>query len=838
MDASPLHFIYNGTIHWFDFDGTNLIAPTIKSSSGFNCLQINASGNITNTGSACAAGGGGGMSGGFVGSPVQFGSSTTGIPGAGLVNIPGVTNDYCIDASHFKVSLGGACSAAHGPTDWATALATAAAAQGNYILPGQLEQGGGGIYVGSPVTFNNANGIGFIGVGAGDFSAGATNIIYGGSTNGPFLFTGVNRDVIFRDMQINSLSPTTSGAAIGVSVGGTTVHWVFDNVRIYNFFHGLILTGQDSGKFDSVRIGGLPWNPGTMPNGAMSPWMVLIKGSSPSSNVFNGIALGTVTQNGLGIWCQNGVGENFPMIGDDNSILTDIQFGSSVSSCSGEAWIGNTETDSSTRNAIGIMTGQGTSAVIHYHGFYGTDQNTVNPKFLCAYLANCTLDIQRTFPATATTSVPTIVASTSTSGGSLGSGVTLCAVAQYEQQIPTSGGLTFNHGPTGPEVCQTTGAGTTNLIQFSVPPKHGMSDIALYCGNTGSEGLCAGAGDAFGGTGRMTNTGGSAVEPLLPAYSYLGAISSGTYTSGIAATGTAGQTCNLTFDNTGTATVALTGTNTINGGTALTILTRGTMLYQDAPVTATVSAGTASACTGPATVAVAIAAPPPPVYLNFQVKTTPTPGASPVNTSTYIEPMVSMGDASNTLQVLGPMPYTMGIQYMAVSSTGTYFNPFNPSCTWVNGSYINADPVANQNGALYCGIPPTNNANTPSFYGFAGLNEAQQPTWFQVQSGIHSGVPTYTAGTNVTSCAQTAGNTNSNQRGSITIVGGTATTGTICTVNFSQTLGKAPKVEVNQNGGATLFSIGHGNASTASFTVTAGISVVGQTVVVDYESIQ
>jgi hypothetical protein len=100
---------------------------------------------------------------------------------------------------------------------------------------------------------------------------------------------------------------------------------------------------------------------------------------------------------------------------------------------------------------------------------------------------------------------------------------------------------------------------------------------------------------------------------------------------------------------------------------------------------------------------------------------------------------------------------------------------------------------------------------------------------------IPAGTPTYTAGTNVTSCAQSSGYTNTNTRGELTIVGGTATTGTICTVNFSATLAAAPGMcLVTQNGGAVLFSIGHGTPSTTSFTITAGISVASATATVDY----
>lgn len=102
------------------------------------------------------------------------------------------------------------------------------------------------------------------------------------------------------------------------------------------------------------------------------------------------------------------------------------------------------------------------------------------------------------------------------------------------------------------------------------------------------------------------------------------------------------------------------------------------------------------------------------------------------------------------------------------------------------------------------------------------------------------GTPTYVAGTNITSCAQASGYTNTNSRGELTIVAGSsASTGTICTVDFSATLSGAPGLcKVSQNGGSSNYSIGHGTASTTGFTITAGISVASATVTVDYECIQ
>jgi len=89
-----------------------------------------------------------------------------------------------------------------------------------------------------------------------------------------------------------------------------------------------------------------------------------------------------------------------------------------------------------------------------------------------------------------------------------------------------------------------------------------------------------------------------------------GGLASGTYTSGITATGSVTQTCTLTsFNNVSpgwipaTATVALTGTNTIAGGTALTITFPGN--FTSAPTTVVASNGTAT-CSGTATISTTV----------------------------------------------------------------------------------------------------------------------------------------------------------------------------------------------------------------------------------------
>src|SRR3984885_10772916 len=88
------------------------------------------------------------------------------------------------------------------------------------------------------------------------------------------------------------------------------------------------------------------------------------------------------------------------------------------------------------------------------------------------------------------------------------------------------------------------------------------------------------------------------------------------------------------------------------------------------------------------------------------------------------------------------------------------------------------------------------------------------------------------AGTNGTSVACAAGFTCNNRRGTLTIVGGTATTGTIATVTFSSTLNAAPACYASQNGGATFLGIGNSAPSTSAFNVTSGVTVSGVTLTV------
>jgi hypothetical protein len=84
----------------------------------------------------------------------------------------------------------------------------------------------------------------------------------------------------------------------------------------------------------------------------------------------------------------------------------------------------------------------------------------------------------------------------------------------------------------------------------------------------------------------------------------------GTYTSGASVTGSAGNTCTLSSFNGGgssaTATVALTGSNALAGGTSI-VVTAGGSGYTSAPTSATLGSGTAT-CSGTVVVATILGA--------------------------------------------------------------------------------------------------------------------------------------------------------------------------------------------------------------------------------------
>ena len=130
--------------------------------------------------------------------------------------------------------------------------------------------------------------------------------------------------------------------------------------------------------------------------------------------------------------------------------------------------------------------------------------------------------------------------------------------------------------------------------------------------------------------------------------------------------------------------------------------------------------------------------------------------------------------------------------------------------------------------------------NTPStsattIAGSANAVGGLQSYGAPVTISIPAGTATFAGGTGVTSVACASGFSCNNSRGTLTVVGGTATTGTIATVTFSAALSAAPACFAFMNGGASAYGIGNSAPTTAAFNITAGVTVVGATFNVNYE---
>lgn len=133
------------------------------------------------------------------------------------------------------------------------------------------------------------------------------------------------------------------------------------------------------------------------------------------------------------------------------------------------------------------------------------------------------------------------------------------------------------------------------------------------------------------------------------------------------------------------------------------------------------------------------------------------------------------------------------------------------------------------------GAPSINCTQGRDFYTDTGVGNSQfgcssTNTWSKLSETIPV---TFTAGAGVTSVTCTSAFCDING-GSLSIAGGTATTGTIATVNYA-TLAVAPRTcLVAANGGSTFLGLGHGTPGASSFTITAAVSIAGQTVNLDY----
>jgi len=105
-------------------------------------------------------------------------------------------------------------------------------------------------------------------------------------------------------------------------------------------------------------------------------------------------------------------------------------------------------------------------------------------------------------------------------------------------------------------------------------------------------------------------------------------------------------------------------------------------------------------------------------YLTLTLTSDPTLGATPSNTSNFIEPLVALGGNYSMLATatVGPAPLSMGYQYDAVTANGRYFSPWGTSAIYIGGT-----------------TPPVPGANC------GGQNAGSTIMWFAPASAVASG---------------------------------------------------------------------------------------------------
>jgi hypothetical protein len=189
---------------------------------------------------------------------------------------------------------------------------------------------------------------------------------------------------------------------------------------------------------------------------------------------------------------------------------------------------------------------------------------------------------------------------------------------------------------------------------------------------------------------------------------------------------------------------------------------------------------------------------------------------------------------SNAAALTGSYVSSIGASNIptAVTSTGLVFISDGHGCD-VGSSSESHEIVLCADGNKILTITGTATAAT-SVATFAGTLAATGGITNATLS-IPTGTATFAVGSGVTSVACASGYSCNNTRGTLTIVGGTGTTGTVATVSFSAALSAAPACFVTQNGGGSLFDVGNGAPSTTAFTITAGLTVIGATFNVNYQ---
>ena len=298
----------------------------------------------------------------------------------------------------------------------------------------------------------------------------------------------------------------------------------------------------------------------------------------------------------------------------------------------------------------------------------------------------------------------------------------------------------------------------------------------------------SGGGSAFSGLTSSTNTTAAMV------------VGSGA-TLSATGSGTIGAT-SVPFSGVATGTTA----NTLTVGTGGSVTTSGTGIVNANEINGATVPASAPECGNSTSQLVACG-----------LTVVPNTTTSFTFASTNARELVTFNNAAATAVTL-PAATTTGFGtgfYTAVQNLGAGLVTITPTTSTING--------------LTTLTVPTN----------TGCTIVSDGTNYQVAactaaSGVFVGTPTFTAGTNVTSVACASGFSCNNRRGTLTIVGGTATTGTIATVAFPGTLAAAPACFAFSNGNATSFGIGNSAPTASSFNITAADTVASATLNVNY----
>lgn len=202
----------------------------------------------------------------------------------------------------------------------------------------------------------------------------------------------------------------------------------------------------------------------------------------------------------------------------------------------------------------------------------------------------------------------------------------------------------------------------------------------------------------------------------------------------------------------------------------------------------------------------------PAIYNN---STPYTSGSSSVDfPSTYLRPAACSDPA-----------FTTNGTIFGISGCGT-FDLFD---MWVNGGYT---LLVGNNGVF--NFRPTGSNGGFTVNGSATINTTTGGGSNLILP-ISAAITSATAGTNITSVTCATGSC-TNLRGTYTVVGGTATTGTIATLVWpTTTTAYVCIVTQNDTGVATAYlGLGHTVATATGMVISAGITVIGTTFNVDY----